>query len=54
MKKYRAAFLAGIALLYAIAAVVFPDQLLPDAEIFADIFDAISGTVEPEATGVTK
>lgn len=54
MKKYRAAFLAGIALLYAIAAVIFPDTLLPDAEIFADIFDAISGTVEPAPTGEVK
>ena len=54
MKKYRAVFLAGIAALYAVAAIIFPDQLLPDAQIFADVFDAISGTVEPAPTGVTK
>jgi hypothetical protein len=54
MKKYRAVFLAGIAALYAVTAIAFPDQLLPDAEIFATIFDAIANVFDsvPEPTVV--
>jgi len=46
MKKYRAVFLAVIAALYAVAALVFPDQLLPDAEHFATVFDAIANSFD--------
>lgn len=46
MKKYRAIVLAAIAVGYAIAAVVFPDVLLPDPDGFTEIFDAIANALE--------
>jgi len=46
MKKYRAIILAGVAVVYAVAAVIFPDVVLPDQELFADILTAFEGTPE--------
>lgn len=44
MKKYRGMILAGVAFAYAAAAVLYPDTVLPDPEIFSDVFDALFGS----------
>ncbi len=46
MKKYRTIVLAAVAVVYAVAAAIFPDVLLPDPELFAEIFDAITSALE--------
>lgn len=49
MKKYRALFVTGLALTYAIAAFVFPDVLLPSEDQIVSIFDAIADVVSTGA-----
>lgn len=48
-KRYRKVVLAVVAVGYAVAAIIFPDVLLPDQESVVSIIDAIA-----EAFGETE